>query len=376
MSGGIKSMVWPILAALVVSGGLAHAQPQDGEMLDLEATEATEAEAVASETEEGPGEESIGAEKEVLSVDVQYSGTWKGSLMFPVSDLRRLKEVITAYERRMRMPVVERIPGPVGPTQQPGFLEEGDDFLSRMLGAGEADPRTGSVQPPVRTPGSVRQQARVEKPEVIPSLYLNSITYLSPRQWVAWINGQRVGPEDKAENYQILDVDRNQLVVRFRVKELSRLDPMWREQVVVSTDRITADDPRLAEGMIHYHYGSSTFTLALRPNQTFTGKRMRIIEGRGFAVKPQVASADSPEGEKGEVSIGGDGGEVQIGEEEGAALMVPQMEVPDLTPEIGKDTGREAADHLMKQYLDFATGFSGKKVSPKARIQEAIGSGE
>lgn len=188
---------------------------------------------------------------------------WHGSLMFPVSELRRFTEALEAYARRMR-----------------SKTKEGENY--------------DNLPVPETIPNPLDQQAGPPKIEA-KAFFLSSVAYLNDKEWTVWINGQVYTLAVPPTDFEIVSVKERQVTLRWKVtpEEIETVFPHWREKVTVVEDETKIVAPAapaqadkkektlMASGVVIYYVKSGQFLqFTLHSNQTFVSRGMEIVEGK------------------------------------------------------------------------------------------------
>lgn len=130
---------------------------------------------------------------------------------------------------------------------------EGQDFLTKLTG--------------IENPNAPKQK----RIYVYPQFHLESIIYRGRNDWIAWINNQKLSNAGPAlGEIRIMDIDRGHVMVQWTPANMKRVLQSW--------------DP-LAETFVQVDTGQGTVTFTLRPNQTFSSYRMKVLEGKVVPVQ-------------------------------------------------------------------------------------------
>ncbi len=111
-----------------------------------------------------------------------------------------------------------------------------------------------------------------------PQLYLESLVYHSPNDWVVWINGQKILPTTPKQgaDIQVEAIDRDKVTIVWRPVDMEKINEVWD---ISPTESVSVDDAQ----------GTVTFTL--RHNQTFSSYVMRVLEGKVVPVTVELQHA-------------------------------------------------------------------------------------
>ena len=224
---------------------------------------------------------------------------WGSSLMFNLSDRRKLQDVLDALERRRRLRERQQ----AGDAIDEGTIIDNDNIFEDILSQvndeieslqgdinGETDVASlptettitddgttviGDIDPATSiTPDqSGTQTYETERgPIRAPNMFLNSILYKSPDEWLLWVNDKQVTHEQTLAVAGIEDVE----IVRITP---TKIIMHWHSD---DLDRILPEDkgswPNHRQLAIHEQEG--IVKLILYPNQGFVGRDMSLIEGR------------------------------------------------------------------------------------------------
>ena len=158
-----------------------------------------------------------------------------------------------------------------------------DAFRNRELNGLEA----GSTGGEGNEDGDFRQYERNEKSYI----YLGSIIYLTPKDWVVWINNQKI---TSFTNYKT-----NELYVRSVEKDKVRL--LWTLSIskwkILSGKNSEDFAPKLNE------HNQVEVEFELRPNQTFILVANKVVEGRAASfIKKDETEKNSKSSKKSDAS--------------------------------------------------------------------------
>lgn len=188
------------------------------------------------------------------------ASSWRGSIMFPQKDIAilryKLEEGILAKKEREKQEI----------------LEEEQQQVEKALADNE---------------GVLSEEQKMQLRNELPNFNISSIVYFNPNSWVVRIGGQRFWP-DKSEdqNIRLLKVNSERVVFLWKAESLDMLIPDWRHRI--SIHRSNIDPERFQNSMFNDSYEPSIkvgdndkgwIQLMLRPNQTFIGSDIDIVEG-------------------------------------------------------------------------------------------------
>lgn len=134
------------------------------------------------------------------------------------------------------------------------------------------------------------------QPAIIPDLrfptfYIASIAYRSPKDWMLWINGQRVTPKRKFDGLQVAFVGPESVQLIWKPDEWKYRYEIWQSSKDSSIDlqKIAAH-----QGSTHVDAARKSLVASLRPNQTWVTVTPMIVEGQhnefAVTVKPELQS--------------------------------------------------------------------------------------
>ena len=167
----------------------------------------------------------------------EYKGNWHGSLMFSVTDNRKIHELLEVYRTKQ-----EKAKNDEDKTKE--------DIIKDLM---------QSLN--ITTDKFLR-----DLPQEAPAFYLNSIAYISDNNWTIWLNGKRISFYNKEISEIFIDeVSKEKVRFLWKSKYLKYINPDWKK---IKDKNIQV----IPERNIIY------FTL--RPNQTFESLKMKIVEGK------------------------------------------------------------------------------------------------
>lgn len=278
------------LLMVAVISMTSHAHAQEAEAL---LSDESDAEIAALPDALSPAEEMPGTGGKMKGNKLFPQNSWNTSIMFNISDMRKLKEVFEAIERRRREGGATDVAGTPGGRGEAGGESgsngwdsgnqpaDGETDIAALDQPGDGSSRTGDafVDNLIHGIDGIDQQAEANrrKPRDAPSLYLNSVMYKSPREWTIWVNGQRYTRKQPPENYRIVRVDEKKVEFMWQTDDLDFVSPGWRMA------GIRAENIRIDEAS-----GEVFFTLY--PNQSFVARAMEVIEGKAMSYTLQAAA--------------------------------------------------------------------------------------
>lgn len=200
---------------------------------------------------------------------------WQGSMMFPSRDMQALHEARQTYEDYLKQ--LESQGVRIDPDNPP------EDFLSTLI----QRERQGGVHGEDGTDSG--DQILVKR---VPTLYLESITRLSDREWVVHINGRRYSPETRTEDFEIMAVadDYVEIAIPYSASEMLPMR-LTDRTTPIEKRRTLERRPAFISG-IYLDRANRRVVFRLRPNQTFSARTVEIIEGRGLATNAPSAAAE------------------------------------------------------------------------------------
>ncbi|MCI5049765.1 MAG: hypothetical protein MRY32_05475 [Rickettsiales bacterium] len=201
-----------------------------------------------------PPANGITTPKEMISM-----GDFQGSIMYPPKKIDTLRTILDAYERTgIEVPLEEEV------------LEEDDDLLADLLEA-----------PTV-------EEQEIEAP--LPNIYVGTVIYRGAGNWSIWVNRKRINsskPERDLGTHgsvQIMSVSSNLVTIIWKPYDMRRAASLWREREELHNNAMR--HRRAQQVQVDFDPDKKQFVMTLRPNQTFVGESMEIIEGRILGPEP------------------------------------------------------------------------------------------
>jgi hypothetical protein len=104
-----------------------------------------------------------------------------------------------------------------------------------------------------------------------PQFFLESLVYHSPKDWVIWLNSQKIthASANITTDIRVLAIDENQVKLEWHPAVMERIMDVWQKN---PTEGITVDS------------ANGTVTFSLHTNQTFSSYVMRVLEGKVMPV--------------------------------------------------------------------------------------------
>ncbi|MBN8531144.1 MAG: hypothetical protein J0L97_04700 [Alphaproteobacteria bacterium] len=270
------------------------------------------------------------ASKEEERTGISENG-WRGSLMFPVSELRRFTDALETYARRLK---------------------------AKAKGEGE---NYDNLPPPEQVLNPEEGPPKVEAK----AFFLGSVAYINDKEWTVWINGQVYTIATPPADFEIVNVKEHEVTLRWKVtpEDLATVFPHWQEKVRAIDDetRIATlpvkstqqkDKGLMASGAPIYYVRAGQFLqFTLHSNQTFISRGMEIVEGK---VAASVVTPSDPSALDGASETPGTSGEPGA-----APPSEGQVAPPGSVPPAGSPVALErgASDKLIDMY---------KKVTPSS----------
>jgi len=108
-----------------------------------------------------------------------------------------------------------------------------------------------------------------------PQFFLDSLVYYSAKDWLVWINGEKITQDTSKEssNIHVVQISADKVTVEWFPLEMNRVLDTWRQF------------PN-SEVMVDAGHGQVVFTL--KPNQTFSSYTMTVLEGRVLPVTVDI----------------------------------------------------------------------------------------
>lgn len=125
-----------------------------------------------------------------------------------------------------------------------------------------------------------------------PAFHIASIVFRSPKDWMLWINGQRVTPKRKFDGLQVAFVGPESVQLIWKPDEWKYRYEIWQASKDISKDlqKIAAH-----QGNTHVDKARKSLVASLRPNQTWVTATPMIVEGQhtefAVTIKPELQSA-------------------------------------------------------------------------------------
>ncbi len=211
--------------------------------------------------------------------------SWRSSIMFSITDLRKLQDILLAVEERKRIQrEIAKDSGRQGPRPGPvtreaptprevvvDYEEDGTPITISVDSPEAEDPEYLPFIQQIREELQEQEQVLTQRrSERAPTIYLNSIVYVSADDWAIWINGEKYSPNMPATAFTIDNVSERKVRLSWQTLDLDSTSPGWRSAV------------EMQEGNIEVNENAGLVTFTLYPNQTFIGRSMEIIEGRSM----------------------------------------------------------------------------------------------
>lgn len=255
--------------------------------------------------------------------------SWNISIMFNLSDRRKLDQVLDVIRRRKELR--EQMAGITDQDSATG-RDGGLDSIPGLDGS-DLDPDIENVIRDLEAGTRQTEQQLAEAKqrrmrEVALDVYLNSIMYKSDSEWAVWMNGKRVTPtKPYNERVSITHITPKYVDLLWETMDLYFIAPDWEDRVKEATHiRITDNGTKVR--------------LRLFPNQTFISRGMQIIEGKALSVEPvQVTKpkeAPPEEASTNEPAETTDETDEEAKKEESPKLMDALKAYGDMTQKYGK----------------------------------------
>lgn len=158
--------------------------------------------------------------------------SWSKSIMFTPEETRRLTQAISLYERRLGRKTISA----------PGVVTRRD-----VASAGR-----------------------------IPSFYLGSIAYVSPKLWTVWLNNEKYTHDKTEGEVRVLSVFSDKVSLTWSMDSLDIIVPDWRNKLTINDQ----GDYESSDSLVRVNNAGTEVTFTLRPNQSFVSNQMKVVEGR------------------------------------------------------------------------------------------------
>lgn len=120
-------------------------------------------------------------------------------------------------------------------------------------------------------------------PQVAPSFYLNSVVFISDKNWAIWINGKKIRMQDINPNIKIESIAKDKAEITWETKDLDIISPAWRSRLEFveanKENKLEKNGYISKKEKIYIPEDGSFVRFSLMPNQTFVSYDMRIAEG-------------------------------------------------------------------------------------------------
>ena len=168
------------------------------------------------------------------------------------------------------------------------------DRIERILASG------GEISAPVveaRVDPSTGEPAPVV-PQTVPDLnfpvyHVASIVYRSPRDWMVWVNGNRITPKRNNGEMRVVGVRPDQVQLSWKPDNWQYRTQVWQDKQPLSPE-MRKIQSRQASSFVNMQ--SETLGAVMRQNQTWVTATPIIVEGKHpeleVTIKPEMKSAD------------------------------------------------------------------------------------
>lgn len=155
----------------------------------------------------------------------------------------------------------------------------------------------GSLKPLVIEATATDAVATPTTTEALPNLefpvfHVASILYRSPRDWMLWINGQRVTAKRKLKGIRVVKVGPEQVTLEWRPDHWNHRARVWSDKAIFAKElqNLTAQS-----ASAHAQHGRGVVVASLRANQTFVTAGPLVLEGNqpDYALNIQAPAADA-----------------------------------------------------------------------------------
>lgn len=211
--------------------------------------------------------------KDLSTISEGDNDRWHGSLMFSEKEAKWVHDAIKAYD--LNIPLDILLPGMFSRDTQKKSLSNAQGLAKAALSE-EKKKNEGSLP-------DITQDTTLY-------VYLNSIAYLAKDDWLLWLGSKKITPQDKDPLFTIVDVTKDRIIVLWPNFPLDKLPPSWRDDLIVM------EDPSLLSNGKNVMVNTITKSLAvvLKPNQTFVGSKVDVVEGKAAPMKPEAAAPMRP----------------------------------------------------------------------------------
>lgn len=175
-------------------------------------------------------------------------GEFENSLMYSAQDIDRMKKVLYGYERLQ---------------QQTDGIAVKDEFTDLLV--------------------EVKPVVAIQEPAKYPSYYLSSIVYRSPKDWIFWLNKEKVTPKHPVADLKIISVSDRSVTFLWQPEYLSAVK-MRAEKDLLST--ALPNHFRVSSAKIEPNDVDKGVRFTLAPNQTFVGAALGVFEGKHWQYAP------------------------------------------------------------------------------------------
>lgn len=103
-----------------------------------------------------------------------------------------------------------------------------------------------------------------------PQFFLSSIAYYSPKDWVVWINDEKITQDSgiSMAGLRVIEIDNKKITVEWHPENMDR----------ITDEEYSSDNP------VEVDFIQNKVIFSLKANQTFTSYAMRVVEGKVIPV--------------------------------------------------------------------------------------------
>lgn len=103
-----------------------------------------------------------------------------------------------------------------------------------------------------------------------PQFFLSSIAYYSPKDWVVWINNEKITQDSGVSiaGLRVLEINNEKVTIEWQPEKMDR----------ITDEEYSSDNP------VEVDFMKNKVIFSLKANQTFTSYAMRVVEGKVIPV--------------------------------------------------------------------------------------------
>ena len=196
---------------------------------------------------------------------------WRGSIMYGEKELQWLREGVKAHDLNIPLDIL-----------LPGVFSK--DMQKKSLSTAQGLEKAAS---PIAKKDDI---APIPLPDETLFVYLNSIIYRNKKDWILWLGNKKLSPDDKDPLLEIAEVSSDHIVILWRNFPLDKIPLAWKEILV------PLKNPAILTNGENIVLQSETKSIAvlLKPNQTFAGTQLDVVEGKLTAKQLAMGTAKPP----------------------------------------------------------------------------------